>query len=233
MQAITFRKVLETLTTQELPLGANAETPDGRIWRYVQANAAVTPIGSICTRVADTAVTDITSTANNDRAQTVFITESGWAQTVGDFNEAFGAVTGNTGNGQFFKVKTNTADTLELYSDYALATALDTTSDLTLARPYLVRETLVTTLNQIIAGVAQVAFAASDFGYLLKEGVGVILNGATDTVANEQITPGDDVAGSGAAVGATETVDDVTIAGRALMAQATDDVQVLSHIQLW
>lgn len=233
MLGVTFRKVLQTLTTQELPLGALVDTPDGNIWRYVKANAALTPRGVLCTRVADTSVTNITSTANNDRGQTVFVTESGWAQTVGDFDEAVGAVTGNTGEGQFFRVKSNTADTIEVYSDWAFATALDTTSDLTLARPYLVAETAITTLNQILTGVAQITFAANDFGFLLIRGFGVILNGATDSVANEQLTPGDDTAGSAAAIGNGETPDDISIAGRALVAQATDDVQVLSEINIW
>ena len=233
MLSISFRKVLQTLATQELTLGALVDTPDGNIWRYVRANAAITPIGSLCTRVADTSVTDITSTANNDRGQTVFVTESGWAQTVGDFDEAVGAVTGNVGEGQFFRVKSNTADTIEVYSDYAFATALDTTSDLTLARPYLVRETPITTLNTILTGVAQVAFAANDYGFILIRGFGVILNGATDPVANEQLTPGDDVVGSAITIANGETPDDISIAGRALVAQATDDVAVLSEINIW
>lgn len=232
MNAITFRKVLQTSTVQELQLGSVAVTPDGRVWRYVKANAAVTPIGSLCTRVADTAVTNITSTANNSRGQTVFITESGWAQTVGDFQNAYGMVTGNTGEGQFFVVKDNTADTIELHEDYALGTALDTTSDLTLVRPYLVRESPVTTLNTIVTGVAQVTFAANDFGYLLIQGVGAVLNGATDTVANEQLTPGDDTAGSAAAIGNGETPDDIFVVGRALTTATTDDVAVLAWVDL-
>lgn len=232
MQSISFRKVLETLTTQEFQRGARVETPDGNIWRYVEANEALTPRGVLCTRVADTAVTDITSTANNDRGETVFITDSGAGWTVGQFAEAWGVVSGNTGEGQMFRVKDNTADTLELYSDWALATALDTTSDLTLVRPYLVREAVITTLNQIITGVAQRTFASGDFGFLLVHGYGVVLNGATDTVANEQLTPGDDTSGSAATIGNGETPDDIFVVGRALYAEATDDVQVLCYVQI-
>ena len=232
MNNISFRKVLQPVTNQELILGGRAETPDGNVWRYVRANAALTPRGVMCTRVADTSVTNITSTANNARGETVFITESAWAQTVGDFDEAIGVVSGNTGEGQFFRVKSNTVDTIEIYQDYALATALDTTSDLTLVRPYLVRETPVTTLNNIVTGVAQRTFAANDYGFLLIHGYGVILNGATDPVANEQLTPGDDVTGSAASIGNGETPDDVFVVGRALVAQATDDVQVLAYISL-
>lgn len=232
MNQISFQKVLQTSTTQNVQLGAVAYTPDGRVWRYVKANEAVTPIGSICTRVADTAVTNITSTATNSRSETVYITESGWAQTAGDFQNAYGVVSAGTGVGQFFVVKDNSADTLELYSDYAIATALDTTSDLTLARPYLVRECVVTTLNQIPSGVAQVTFAANDYGYLLIQGMGSIRMGDAG-VANEQITPGDDTAGTALAIANGETPDDVSTFGRLIVAAESADVATMAWIDLW
>lgn len=232
MLNIGFRKVLQTLTTQELALGQRYETPDGNVWRYVRANAALTPRGVLATRVADTSVTNITSTATNDRSETVYITEASWAQTVGDFAEAWGIVSGNTGEGQAFRVKDNTVDTIEIYSDWALATALDTTSDLTLFRPFLVREAVVTTLNQIVTGVAQRTFAASDYGFLLIHGFGVVLNGATDSVANEQLTTGDDTSGSAITIGNGETPDDIFVVGRSLLASSTDDTQAFCYISL-
>lgn len=229
---ITFQKVLQTETVQQAStLGERHYTADGRRWIFVKANEALT-LAHVATRIANTTVTNITSTSNNGRSQTVFIAKTGAGWTVGQFQNAYGLVDDGTGEGQFFKVKDNTATVLELFEDYRITTALDTTSDLRVARPHLAEKVAITVLNQVIIGGAQVAFAANDYGWLLERGHGTVLMGDT-AIANEQVTTGDDTAGECIAVTNSETVDDVSLVGRVIAANTTADKAALIEFNVW
>lgn len=232
MRQITFQNVLEASTIQEADLGARATTPDGRQWVYVEANEAIS-LGHIVTRTANTAV-DTLSSSQNSASQNVFITEGSAGWTVGQFQNAYGLVDDGTGSGQFFKIKDNTADTLELYPEYALSTALDVSdSDVTIVRPHLAEKSAITTLNQVLIGVAQVAIANNSFGWVLERGVGIVINGATDPVANEQLTPGDDTEGQAITIANGETPDDISTVGRTLVVNANNDEGVMVDVNIW
>lgn len=231
MRQITFQKTLQASTVREANLGEVAFTPDGREWRYVKANEALS-LGHVATRIANTDV-DTVSSATDGNGDITRISEASAGWTVAQFDDAYGLVDDGTGEGQHFKVQTNTTDTLRLYKDYALTTALAVgDSDIVLARPYLAEKVAVTTLNQILLGVAQVAFAANDYGWLLTRGPGIVIMGDVG-VANEQITPGDDTEGEAIAITNGETPDDISSVGRVLVANTTADKGALIDVNIW
>lgn len=230
MRQITFQKTLQTDTVRLANLGDLAVTPDGRVWRYVKANEALS-LGHVATRIANTDV-DTVSSSTDGNSEITNITEASAGWTVGTYDDAYGCVDDGTGEGQVFKVKTNTADTLRLYRDYRLTTALAVAdSDIVLVRPFLAEKAAVTTLNQILLGVAQVAFSASDYGWVLKEGPGVVIMGDA-AVANEQVTPGDDTEGEAIAIANGETPDDISTVGRTLVANTTVDKGALIFVDV-
>lgn len=230
MKEITFQKVLETNTVKLGELGERAVTPDGRQWRYVKANEALS-LGHALTRIANSDV-DTVSSSNDDAGNTTRITEGSAGWTVGQFENAYGLVDAGTGEGQFFKVETNSADTLQLYADYALSTALDVSdSDIVLVRAYLAEKAAVTTLHQVPLGVAQVAFSANDFGWVLERGPGSVVAGEALT-ANELCTPGDDTEGEVKNIANGETPDDISTYGRCLVANATADKAAMIDVNL-
>lgn len=233
MREITFQKVLQTsdVPLAGAELGDRAQTPDGRQWVYVKANEAAS-LGHALTRIADSDQ-DTVSSSNGPDGQRTRITQASAGWTVGQFDYSYGLVDDGTGAGQFFKVKTNTADTLALFEDYVLTTALAVAdSDVVLVRPFLAEKTAVTVLNQIPTGVAQVAFAANDYGWALTRGVGVVIAGAA-LVVNEFCTPGDDTEGEVITVGSGETVDDPSGFGRCLVANASADKGAMVDVNLW
>lgn len=234
MREITFQKTLETQpsTTSGLAqLGELAVTPDGRAWRYVEANEALL-IANATTRIANSDQDTVSSSTDGSGDITV-ITQSGASFTAGAFNNAYGLVDQGTGEGQFFKIKTNDATRLFLFTDYALGTALNVAdSDIVIVRPHLAEKTAITTLNQIPVGVAQVAFASGDFGWVLERGAGVALAGAA-LVANELCTPGDNTEGTLITVASGETLDDASSFGRTLVANSTADIAGMIDVNVW
>lgn len=193
MIQIGFQDVLQTSTAPAMDVGTVCSTPDGREWVYVKANSALAK-GSVAVPVAQTAVDTVSSSADA-QGRIVFITEASAGWTVGAFAEGWVIVDDGTGVGQAGKIMTNTSDTLQLYPEYALTTALSVTdSDITINRPYLVEKSAITDKAQQAKGIAQVAFAASDYGYIQKFGPGVVLAGEVLTIDLSFVT-GDDTTG--------------------------------------
>lgn len=232
MRQITFQKTLETTTVAQAALGEQAITADGRGWVYVKANEAIS-LAMASTRIANTSVATTISSATDGDGLITKITKASAGWTVGQFADAYGLIDLGTGQGQFFKIRTNTADTLVLYREYALGTALSADSTMVLVRPYLAEKSAVTTLNQVPTGVAQVAFASGDYGWHLTRGPGVIIAGSAVVVANEQVTPGDDTEGYVIGIANGETPDDVSTYGRTLVANQTADKVALIDTLLY
>lgn len=231
MRQITFQKVLETTTVPQAELGEVAITPDGRQWVYVKANEALTK-GHALTRIANSDV-DTVSSSTDENSEITKITEGSAGWTVDQFANAYGLVDDGTGEGQFFKVATNSADTLFLYRDYRLTTAMAVAdSDIVLVRPFLAEKVAITTLNQVPTGIAQVAFAANEYGFVLTRGPGLVIAGAA-LVANEQATPGDDTEGEVIGIANGETPDDVSTFGRCLVANTDADKAALIDTLLY
>lgn len=231
MRQITFQKVLETSTVPQANLGEVAQTPDGRQWVYVKANEALS-LGHALTRIANVDV-DTVSSSTDENSEITKITEAAAGWTAGAYADAYVLVDDGTGAGQFTKVKTNDATTLFLYRDYRLTTALAVAdSDIFIVRPHLAEKAAVTVLHQIPTGIAQVAFAANEYGFALTRGAGVVVAGAA-LVANELCTPGDDTEGEVITITNGETPDDVSSFGRCLAANASADKGAMVDAMMW
>lgn len=205
-------------------------TPDGREWVYIEANEAIS-LGHALTRAANVDADTIAS-ATDGEGKITLLTQASAGWTAGQFAGAYGLVDAGTGSGQFFKVRTNTADTLQLTSETALTTALSVSdSDIVLVTPFLADKTAITVLHQVPVGVAQVAFASGEFGWALRRGVGTVLAGAA-LVANELCTPGDDTEGQVITVASGETFDDASTFGRCLVANGTADEGAMIDVNL-
>lgn len=227
---ISFQDVLQTTTAPAIALGTRAETPDGRVWTYVKADSALAK-GSCAVPVANTAV-DQVSSSTDAQGRIVYITKASAGWTPGAFADGWVVVDDGTGVGQVAQILGNTADTLQLYPAYALTTALAVAdSDITISRPNVVAKSAVTSLLQNATGFAQVAFAASEYGYVLTQGVGRVIAGGVLPVG-EYFGTGDDTAGQVIAITNGETVEDVQVLGRSLVANAAADQGVLAFINI-
>lgn len=194
MNQITFQSVYQTSSTSApFNLGQRGQTPDGRQWVFVKANTALAK-GSIAVPDAVTSV-DLCSSSVDALNRIVYITKSSAGWTVGQFADAIGVVDDGTGVGQTFKIQTNSTDTLTLYPESALATALAVAdSDITIRTMAEVDKAAITDKLQSAVGAAQVAFSASDYGWLLTEGDGIVLAGEV-LVVGSNFTTGDDTTG--------------------------------------
>jgi hypothetical protein len=194
MNQISFQDVYQTSTARgSFKLGQRSQTPDGREWVYVKADTALAK-GSVAVPDGVTAV-DNCSSSTDSAGRIVYITKASAGWTVGQFEDAIGVIDDGTGVGQTFKIKTNTVDTLELYPETALATALSSVdSDITIRTMAIVDKAAVTSKIQSAVGIAQVAFAAADYGWVLTGGDGCVLAGEALTVGGSFVT-GDDTTG--------------------------------------
>lgn len=230
MKNITFQSVFDTPTAKLATLNSKAMTPDGRVWEYLKATEAISQY-MIVSNPANTDV-DTVSSSTNGASQIVYVTEAAAGWTVGDYQDHWIIVDDGTGEGQLGKVKDNTATTLELYTDYAFGTALDVTdSDIVIRHEPDAEKLAVTTLVTPPKGVAQVAFAASDYGYFLKRGIGGVLAGEVITI-NVSLTPGDDTEGTAEIGDTAKGLFDEAYIGRCLVANTTADKAALVEINI-
>lgn len=174
MNTITFQNVKQTSSTAVFKLGQRGTTPDGREWVYVKASAAV-GAGHAAVPAATTSVGTTISSSQDALARNVYITKASAGWTVGAFEDGYVHIDGGTGSGQVAKIKSNTVDTLELYPEDALATALSTDSTMEIWTQFLIRKNQLTSKVQNATGIAQVAFASADYGWVLTRGVGVVI----------------------------------------------------------
>ena len=193
MNTITFQDVYDVQATASFKLGERGMTPDGREWVYNKAATAVAA-GLVAVPEAVVAV-DTVSSATDAQGRIVYITEASAGWTVGQFADSIGVVDAGTGVGQTFKIKTNSVDTLTLYSETALATALSVSdSDITIRQMSLVDPAAITSKVQSSVAIAQVAFAAADYGWMLTEGDGFVGAGEVLVIGKSFVT-GDDTVG--------------------------------------
>jgi hypothetical protein len=211
-------------------MGEIAQTPDGRLWRYLYATEAISQY-MVTSRPANTAVTTVSSSANG-QSQNVFVTEAAAGWTVAAYQDHWLIVHTGTGEGQVAKIKDNTSTTLELYPDYALATALEVASSgVTIVHENDAEKIAITTLITTPNGVAQVAFASADYGYFLIKGIGGVLAGEAITI-NESMTPGDDTEGTVEIGDTAKGTFDEAFVGRCLVANASADKACLAYVNL-
>src|SRR3990167_3663335 len=189
MRQIGFGSTFDTQAQKEATLNGQYQTPDGRIWEYLKATEAISQY-MVVSNPANTDV-DTVSSSTDGLSQIVYITEASAGWTAGDYQDHWMVVDDGTGEGQLGKIKDNTADTLELYVDYAFATAMAVAdSDIVIRHEPDAEKVAITALVTPLKGVAQVAFASADYGYFLKRGIGGVLCGEVITI-NVGAGPGD------------------------------------------
>ena len=230
MKQIGFQSVFDTPATKEANLNGQYQTPDGRIWEYLKATEAITQY-MVVSSPANTDV-DTISSSTNGSSQIVYLTEASAGWTVGDYQDHWLLVDDGTGEGQLGKIKDNTADTLELYVDYAFGTAMAVAdSDIVIRHEPDAEKIAITTLVTPPKGVAQVTFAASDYGYFLKRGIGGVLAGEVITI-NVSATPGDDTEGTVEIGDTAKGLFDEAYVGRCLVANTTADKAFLCEVNI-
>lgn len=230
MRQITFQSVFDTPTIRESNMESEAQTPDGRIWVYLKTTEAVSQY-MVVSNPANTAVATVSSSSNG-LSQKVYITEASAGWTAGDFQDHWVIVYTGTGEGQIAKIKDNTTDTLEIFPEYALATALAVAdSGITIRHSPDAEKIAVTTLITPPRGVAQVAFASADYGYFLVKGIGGVLAGEAITI-NTSMTPGDDTEGTVEIGDTAKGLFDEAYVGRCLVANASADMACLAYVNI-
>lgn len=231
MLQISFQDTLQTTTApSQIKLGTRANTPDGSTWVYIKA-AGVLAKGSVA--VPNTVVSvDLVSSSTDAQGRIVYITKASAGWTVGAYEDQYGVIDDGTGVGQTFRIQTNSADTLTLYPSNALSTALAVAdSDLTIYLEGQVVKSAITVKIQNAVGIAQVAFAASDYGWVLERGVGTVLAGEALTVAGDFVT-GDDTTGQVVKGTTAKGEFDEQSLGRCLVANAAADQNALVFVSI-
>lgn len=193
MMQISFQAARQTATTPFCAIGSRAATPDGSEWVYVKADTALAK-GSVAVPNGTTAVDQVSSSTDN-QGRIVYITKASAGWTAGSFQNAWVVVDDGTGVGQAGRIADNSTDTLTLYPEFALSTALSVSdSDITITEQWEVDKAAITSKLQGAIGIAQVAFAAADYGWILTRGVGSVLAGEVLTQYADFVT-GDDTTG--------------------------------------
>jgi len=231
MKLINFQSIFDTPTVKMGSMNELGCTPDGRIWEYMKT----TEIISQFMTVSNPANLDVDTVASstNKAGQSVYILEAGAAWTAGAYQDHWFLVDDGTGEGQGGKIKDNTADTLELYTDYALGTALTVAgvSDIVIRHEPDAEKIPITVEETPVKGVAQVAFASGDYGWFLKRGIGFVLAGEAITI-NIGITPGDNTEGTAIKSTTTEGAFDANSFARCLVANANADKACMADINI-
>ena len=194
MNQVTFQSVYQTITSRgEFKLGERGMTPDGREWQFVKNNSTIATGNIVIPNTVTSA--DLWSSSTDSQGRIVYLTRAASSMTVGGFEDAIGTVDQGTGVGQTYKIRTNSATTLTLYPETALATALAVAdSDLTFIGMSNVIIAAITSKVQMTQGAFQVAATSGDYGWILTDGDGRAVAGEV-LVVGQSFVSGDDTAG--------------------------------------
>lgn len=232
MNQISFQNVNQTSTAAVCPVGQAAQTPDGRRWVYVQASVAFSA-GHVAVPNAVTAVGTTISSSTDSQGRIVYITKASAGWTPGQFAEGTVYISAGAAIGSVAKVRNNTADTLELYPENALSTALNGSSTMSIWTQYAVRKAVVTSKVQNATGIPQVAFAINEYGWVLTRGLGVVISTTATLTAGTNLTTGGATAGE-AIVGVTATGSfDAQSIATTVVSSATASTGVLAFVNLY
>ena len=210
------------------PLGMQLVLPDGRKFRYSRAGGTLLVVGDVVTSAA-IITTDqsmaLAVGAVNDRILT--FTHGAATVVVNYFAEGFGDISLAPGAGHSYKIASHLAlrsstagDVVNLAPGVRVRVALTTTSDLSLrAHPYdgLI-QAAATTLTGAPVGVAIVAIAANEFGWVMTRGSASVLTAGTLIVGANAVSP----TGTAGACGPSGASTSVNI-GMVQMVEATTE----------
>lgn len=229
MNQITFQATGQTSTAAAFQVGQLGQTPNGSTYRYVKAAGAISQYQTVIPNTVTT-VTLVSSSTNNLN-QIVYITKAAAGWTNGQFAGDYLLVNTGTGTGQIARIMDNTSDTLYLYGS-GLGTALAVAdSGIAIYHQWNVIKSAVTSKVQNCCGIAQVAFASGDYGWVLQQGVGAVVAGEV-LVIGKDFTTGAATAGEVIKGIATDGQFDAQSLGRCLVANSGADVAALVYVDV-
>lgn len=236
MLSISFQDAFSSTTAQgQVKVGQRASTPDGNEWVYAKAAGS---IGQFKVAIPNSAVgVDTVASSTDQQGRAVYITEASAGWTVGAYANYWGVVDDGTGVGQRFRVATNSTDTLTLYPEYALTTALTVagSSDITLF-PEEASTVIaaITSKIQNSIGICQTnsGVSSGDYYWLLTKGNGAVFAGEVLTVGGSYVT-GDDTTGQVVKGTTAKGEFDEQSLGRSLVANAGADQSALVWVNIF
>ncbi len=229
MNTITFQSTSQTQTAADFQIGQQGQTPNGNIYVYVKAAGALTAGGPVIPNTVTT-VTTVSSSTNN-LGQIVYITKASAGWTNGAYAGDWVLVNTGTGTGQIARIMDNTSDTLYLYGS-GLATALSVSdSGIAIYHEWNVITSAVTSKIQNCVGIAQVAFASGEYGWVLQKGVGVVTGSEALTIGSN-FTTGGATAGEVIKGITTDGQFDAQSLGRCLVANSAADILTLVYVDI-
>lgn len=192
-----------TSTVQMHPLGARAETDDGRKFRYAKAVAATAAGYSYSSAPQDSQFQSMAVNAIEPIGEkTIGITLGTTTVTAGMFVEGYALISYATGIGQFGKIVNHgtgtSGEAINITLDRPLETALSVTSKVTIVQnPYYNVVIQATTPVAPVVGLAMNVIGAGEYGWVATGGPAMYIPdaGANTSVDTLGLAPSTTTAG--------------------------------------
>ena len=235
------RDIWHPTSTKKFPLGAIAESRDGRRWRYCEEGGNALAIAVITQAAAETANWTYTAQTNTpdvwvagDKLITVV---SDTALAVNDLIDGYVYVPDGTGQGNMYLVKGNKVSTSNATSGYdtvieiadagGIRTAIVAASDVTVWKNKY-KDTIIfpTDPTGPCTGVTMTAVTAGYFYWAQVKGYCPVLNGSETVVIGDPVCAGTNTEGT---VGLADVAadGDVVIGHVAKASAATSDYAII------
>lgn len=180
---IVAQDIFTESSTQQMSLGAYAETADGRGFRYCKVGATATVAGKVYQSPAEDTTNGTLSggfaTAAAAIGDTTVTTTTTGTIGVNDFAEGYMSVVVTPGQGYTYKIKSNAAATAAAYSvvlEDPLQVALTTSSNVIFVKhPYKGVVIEPGTPTGVIVGVAPDVITAAYYGWMQTFGPCAVL----------------------------------------------------------
>lgn len=193
---LTSQDVRATSTVKNEQYGAVGITPDGRVYRYVGADSTGLSIGKLAVTPAKVvAHTNIALDSTSPVAvgsQSLVVTVATTAVTADQYTEGFAVINDGTGKGCAYRIAAHTTITsaggaVTLFLDEPIKTALAVADSkvVLVANPFAGVGHSTTLANA--AGVANIAVAASAFGWVQSGGYASVLSDGIITKGYEVV----------------------------------------------
>lgn len=189
---ISSSDVRTTSTSQSQDFGAKAESIDGRAWRYASVGSGGLSAGQlgVAEAVASNHTNRTLATGSAVGTNSVAVPLGATAATADQYAQGFLVVNDGTGEGNVYRISGHAAaassGTLTVNLSEPLTVALTNASDVSLVKnPW--KDIVASTTIARAAGVANVAIAASSYGWVQTRGVCSVLADGTPAKGNALI----------------------------------------------
>ena len=183
--------------------GTRMQLTDGRVFRYGQANGAITA-GKVCQSAVGVANHDMDLVVNTASVgdKSLSVTLGATAATEDQYKDGYVYVNDGTGEGHIYKIRqhdaisSGAAGTFNLYDGDTIAVAFEAAAIVGLAKnPYKDFIVYPTTATGHAVGVSATDFADDEFGWLQTWGVAAVLCDVAFVIGNH-VRVSDNTAGS-------------------------------------